>query len=754
MTLPRIGFTVQVFASILAGALTGLFFGEMTAVLDPAGQVFIKLMQITVIPTVVIFIIAGIGAISAADARNFLRKVAGVVLLIWGLGVLVFFAMQYAFPPVQSSSFFSTTQVSGAEEADLVSLFIPSNIFASLAEGLMPAIVFFCFLLGWALIGDVRNRSFIDLLRGLESALSKITTLLMAIVPVGVFAITAVTFGTLTWPQLLQIQVYFFSAVVLCLVMTLLILPLLVYSLTPWGYREIITAAHRGVLMGFATARVFITLPLLTEGVAGLFRESRGIEGETVVGPRDAPPGEAAPSVEEKAAAYSGILVPLAYSIPSLGVFVVLLFVLFAAWYYNDPFTLSEQAFLALVGVPSLFGSAKLSLPFILQMMRLPADAMQLYLIAGPLQVYFTSALSCMSIFAVCAIGTAYLTGVAKLRMRRALYSAVIGVVVLTTVVLALNAAFGAVLATAPQGGATVLGMKMPLGASGERVGEQIATTVYRDFTDAPHPTQPSGTAENTTLLDRIRSRGALRVGYIPNVMPFSYFNSDGELVGHDVQMAYDLAEFLNVSRVEFVPVDRENALDRVNAGGCDIVMTGLVLVPSMAEKARFTSPYIDLHLALVTSDDRKSAFEDPDAVARMDGLRIAVAGDTDYDRAATAIFPRATIVPVEDPEQFFTRADADALLTTAETGLPLTLLHPFYAVTVLQVPGTSTASSVYVLARDCDDASLMFVNYWLAMEERSGGLKAKYDYWVLGKNTERRAQRWSVIRDVLHWVA
>ena len=173
MILPRIGFTAQVLLSILAGALAGLFFGEMTAVLDPVGQVFIGLMQITVIPTVIIFIITGIGTISEADAKDFLRKVVGVVLLIWGLGVLVFFAMQYAFPPVQPSSFFSTTEVAGAEETDLISLFIPSNIFTSLAEGLMPAIVLFCFLLGWALIGDARNRPFVDLLRRASSPRSR-----------------------------------------------------------------------------------------------------------------------------------------------------------------------------------------------------------------------------------------------------------------------------------------------------------------------------------------------------------------------------------------------------------------------------------------------------------------------------------------------------------------------------------------------------------------------------------------------------
>src|SRR5512144_736696 len=100
MKLPRIGFTAQVFLAILAGALAGLFFGESTAILDPVGQVFIGLLQITVIPTVIIFIVTGIGSISEGDARDFLRTVVGVVLLLWALGVLVFFAMQFTFPPV------------------------------------------------------------------------------------------------------------------------------------------------------------------------------------------------------------------------------------------------------------------------------------------------------------------------------------------------------------------------------------------------------------------------------------------------------------------------------------------------------------------------------------------------------------------------------------------------------------------------------------------------------------------------------
>jgi ABC-type amino acid transport substrate-binding protein len=111
--------------------------------------------------------------------------------------------------------------------------------------------------------------------------------------------------------------------------------------------------------------------------------------------------------------------------------------------------------------------------------------------------------------------------------------------------------------------------------------------------------------------------------------------------VGYDIHMAYDLAKILNISRIEFVPVDRSNLFDSVNDGSCDIIMAGIGLVPGMIGKGRFTSPYIDLHLAFVTKDDRKNDFDKLEEVAEMKGLKIAVINESDYYKAAGIISPR-----------------------------------------------------------------------------------------------------------------
>jgi len=163
----NLSFAAQVIASLIAGAICGLFSGEKAQILAPIGDIFIKLIQIAIVPSIIIFIITGI-----------------------------------------------------------------------------PAIVLFCLLFGFSLIGDERYKPFVDLLKGLSTTLSKITKLLIKAAPLGIFAITANTAGTITIEQFLQIQLFFTSTVVLSVILVLLALPLLVYCLTPLSYRKILSAAN------------------------------------------------------------------------------------------------------------------------------------------------------------------------------------------------------------------------------------------------------------------------------------------------------------------------------------------------------------------------------------------------------------------------------------------------------------------------------------------------------------------------------
>ena len=47
----------------------------------------------------------------------------------------------------------------------------------------------------------------------------------------------------------------------------------------------------------------------------------------------------------------------------------------------------------------------------------------------------------------------------------------------------------------------------------------------------------------------------------------------------------------------------------------------------------------------------------------------------------------------------------------------------------------------------------LAFTNTFLAMQKENGFEQYMYEKWILGKHFPTKTNRWSVVRDALHWV-
>jgi hypothetical protein len=45
------------------------------------------------------------------------------------------------------------------------------------------------------------------------------------------------------------------------------------------------------------------------------------------------------------------------------------------------------------------------------------------------------------------------------------------------------------------------------------------------------------------------------------------------------------------------------------------------------------------------------------------------------------------------------------------------------------------------------------FINLWIDLKKKDKTIARLYDYWILGKHAVPEVPRWSVIRNVLHWV-
>jgi Na+/H+-dicarboxylate symporter len=106
----------------------------------------------TVLPYVVISIIASLGSLSVFEARR-LGVRAGLVLIgLWAIGLAFALLLPVVFPHLRQGSFFSTSMLERPPAFDFVDLYIPSNPFNSLANNIVPAVVLFSIVLGVALI--------------------------------------------------------------------------------------------------------------------------------------------------------------------------------------------------------------------------------------------------------------------------------------------------------------------------------------------------------------------------------------------------------------------------------------------------------------------------------------------------------------------------------------------------------------------------------------------------------------------------
>jgi ABC-type amino acid transport substrate-binding protein len=269
---------------------------------------------------------------------------------------------------------------------------------------------------------------------------------------------------------------------------------------------------------------------------------------------------------------------------------------------------------------------------------------------------------------------------------------------------------------------------------------------------DAGQPPSGQGTGG---LLSRIQRRGVLKVGYNAEALPFAFFNQKGDLVGYDIASAHRLARDLGVT-LEFIPVTNATLNRDLDRDICDIVMSGVPITTAELGQVNFTEPYLDMNAAFITLDARKQTFRTQKAIRKIPHLRLAVtpANPPAERRQLQQCYPNAQLVELASIQDFFTHLDvADALLTTDKIGKAWALLSPKFGVATPHPVMFHYDLAYPVAITKGDRAFLDYLNQWLRLQKSSGAAQAEFAYWILGQTPLRHSPRWSISRNVLHWV-
>jgi Na+/H+-dicarboxylate symporter/ABC-type amino acid transport substrate-binding protein len=704
----------QILIGLALGVLTGVFFGERVAFLQVGAEIYVKLLQMTVLPYVTVSLISGLGRLDLAQAKALGLRAGAVMAVLWAIALGAVFLFPLTFPSVQTASFFSTTLIESREPFDLVALYIPSNPFYSLANNVVPAVVLFSIVLGVALIAVPTKNRLLDVLDVVSAAVSRANNLIARLTPFGIFAIAAAAAGTLAMEQIERLQVYLIGYVAIALLISLWILPGLITALTPLRYREVMGTMKDAILTAFMTSNLFIVLPMLVEHSQALMRK-HGL---------GRPQDTALPEV----------VVPASFNFPHVGKLLSLSFVLFAGWFADAAVPVSDFVRLASTGLVVLFGNINAAMPFLLDLFRIPADAFQLFLATSVVNARFGTLMAVTHTMVMALVGSWAIAGRLEINARRIVRYLVVSLLLTVATVLTARLLCGAAVSPSYDRDQMLMGMRL---LTGRGVAKMTPTPAASDT--------PSST------MDRVRSSGIVRACWLPDALPFAFVNSRRELVGLDVEMMQDLAAELNAT-AEFVQVPRANLVAALGGADCDIMIGGIAMTASRAAEIRFSRSYVDETLAFVVRDDLRQTYSDWSAIKRRGRVTIGVPAIREFEMKVRAQLPEADLVHLSSADEIFKRLGStmEAFTLTAERGSAWTLLHPELSVAV-PLPGLMKVPLAYPIARK-DDTFATVVNTWIDLRTKDGLVERLYNRWILGRVEGERKPRWSVMGDVLHW--
>jgi Na+/H+-dicarboxylate symporter/ABC-type amino acid transport substrate-binding protein len=710
--------STQILIGLALGLAVGLFFGEPAGVLQPLADIYIRLIQMTVLPYLVVTLVVGLGELEPEQARRLGLYGLSTMLIVAASAMAVVGAMPFAFPPQQNAFFFSHSLVEPRQPLGLIDVYVPSNPFNALANSIIPAVVLFSSAVGLALIGLENKQSLLAGLRTLEVAIVRITNFVIRTTPFGVFAIAAVTAGTMDIGTLQRLEAYFAVFIVASLLLGFVILPTIVMILTPFSYRQVVGVAKDALLTAFIAQSVFIVLPILVERIEALLERQGMRTPETVSTVR--------------------VLVPISFIVPNAGRLLTLLFVPYGAWLAGSALAPADYGGLFGAGFFAYFAKAQVALPFLMDLVGVPHDLFQLYIPTTIVTGKFDSMVAAMSLIVVALCGAAASAEYLRLTLVRVLVLA--GVVAVSLLIAV---------------GATRLLLASTIDTTYRK--DQVLTSMHLRRSSVPvvvHDEIVEPDESRLPALERIRTRGALRVGYVPDRLPFSFINARGELVGLDVELAGRLAEDIGVGSIEFVPARHSTLAQLLVERRVDLVMNVPYLrgtLPIMV----LSTPYLNADVGFVVKDARRHDFATVDSIRKLHTVTLGIPVRESSLEAGLREYLKGTEVRFEDlgsPYEFLAgwRDDIDAFVTLAASGASWSLLYPSYSVVVPQPPPTALPLAVGMRQDDRDLHA--FVDNWLVVERASATLQQAFDYWVLGKGAEPTGRRWSVMHDVLGW--
>jgi len=284
-TMSRYRFSIplhyQIFITLIAGGLFGYFAPEATSYTNWIGVVFLRLLNMIIIPLIICSITTGVASVGSGQnlGRIGLKTMGFYIFSTLAAIITGFFLVTLIKPGVGADLGFKIpvediSAVSTSFGETLIQI-IPSNIFESLMKGHMLSIIFFAILFGFFMtkIRDKPRLFITELLNASLDVIMKITLFIIKFTPIGIFSITAkviaqqINLGNDISEVISRLGIYFITVILGLLIHGLITLPLAVRILGNVNPIKHMVNMTTPLVTAFSTSSSNATLPLTMEAV-------------------------------------------------------------------------------------------------------------------------------------------------------------------------------------------------------------------------------------------------------------------------------------------------------------------------------------------------------------------------------------------------------------------------------------------------------------------------------------------------------
>ncbi len=686
-------------AGMLLGLLAGLTSSDLFWGVDAIADSFYTLLQMTALPYISLSLIAGVGKLTPRFIKETLRASLLMFSVLLGICLIVILSGSFAFPDWLNANFYNANTVKPTTELNFVEMFIPSNPFNAYANTVIPSVVIFSLFVGVGLRKVKNKAATISVLEHLLAAIANVNSLITKWSPLGIFCLVYRAIFSFDSAQADGLLIYLVTAASLVILLSFVILPLFVTSLSQYSFKQIVDTSKEPLLIALATGSFFAVIPIIIERLKILFDKTT--------------------KKHRYADFIPEIIVPITYSLPAGGKLMCLLFALFAAWSSGSHIVAADYFVLLTEGLPQLFGTQQVAMPGLLNLLNAPASMLDTFILAENLMMTRLGTMFSVS-FAIC-----------------------FPIAIMARIDRKLDSKWRPVLAYSGSIPALLLVVLLSLSYSFEKIEYQYdgyQRFIQRDLLLPRKQQTLSEVASdfrvrwgsNSTVLERIKSNGVLRVGYYRDDLPFSFFNKAGQLVGLDIELMNLLASDLGVD-IEFIKIYHSQAANLLEEGFIDIT-TGVPLIPENMRSFGLTIPYTSQQLAFVVQKQRRTEFKTWLTAIDREEIVIGVPEAFYYKNRISSTFTKAKAWEISSPRLFFKaeKNNLDAMLFGAPAASAWTLIYPEYTV-VMPKPKLPSLQMAFPI-NNKDIAFENFMRSWLISKLEDKTIETFFDYWIEGE--------------------